>query len=364
MENTENKTTENRTHHPLSFSKWPMWNVCTSYESDGGNDATKAGTAKHQDFEESLNEVATGVPAIHSTEGAAWAASVVADMAGDEPIHSETRVEIQDTGCPELKGIYGYCDAWFVKDGRLTVVDYKSGGKGELDYMPQLQGYAFALLSSATGLFAYVDEVTCVVLYGADHVVVTETYSADQLAETAKRIVRSVNEARGVPNPVTNCGPQCRYCKHRMECPSCGGNIVRFQRNELADMTKAQLWYTLSAMKAAIEAELERMKKELVDSGATALDDGVYRYELKTDARGRAKSTSINELIGDLVERGVEVPVEEVYRNCTISKDTLKSLVKDAAKAAGVKVKEVEEMYTNRTVYGTPATKMVRVNVS
>lgn len=357
----DNTNTNERTHHESGFSKWPMWNICSAYESDGGNDATKAGTAKHQDFEESLNEVATGVPALHSTDGAAWAASVVADMAGGEPIHSETRVEIQDTGCPELRGIYGYCDAWFVKDGHLTVVDYKSGGKGELDYMPQLQGYAFALLSSATGLFAYDDEVTCVVLYGADHAVVTETYTADQLAETAKRIVRSVNEARDVPNPVTNCGPQCRYCKHRMECPSMSGNIERFKRGELADMSKAKLWYTLTAMKAVIEAELEKMKTALIESGEAALDDGVYRYELKTDSRGKAKSTDIVGLCNDLAELGLDIQFEDVAKAVSLSKTALRDIARPLAKSAGITLAKVDEVYASHTEYGTPATKLVRV---
>lgn len=350
--------TNTRTHHELSFSKWPMWNACPCFDSDGDTAATVAGTAQHLDFEESINEVNTGVPALHSTPGAAWAAGVASELAGSEHINSETRVEVLDTGVPYLRGIFGFCDAHFVSGGHLTVIDYKSGGKTELDYMPQLAGYAFALLSSAKGLFITDDVVTCVILYGATREVVKRDFTSDELAEIAKRIVSS----RLADDRIPRCGAACRYCSHRLECTAIGGKLAAFRRGELAEMSDAKLYATLSAMKAAIEAEMERLKGVAAANGG-ALDDGEVRYEIHT-SRGRAKANDIVGMWQSLCDRDVLIEQADIMKACTISKAAFVDMAKAEARAKGVKVKELGEIYERNTLYGDDIAKLVRVEAT
>ena len=154
----------------------------------------------------------------------------------------------------------------------------------------------------------------------------------------------------------------CRYCSHRLECPSVQGVVTRFRRGELADMSDAKRYYVLSAMKGAIESELERIKGEFAASGAQSLSDGEYAYELRADSRGRAVRTHIGALCSDLTARGVAVPLEEVEDNCLITKAAFLSCVKAAAKDAGLKVKDLEAIYARYTEYGNPAVKMVLVS--
>ena len=346
---------EERKHHELSFSKWPMWAVCPCFDSSGGNEQTEAGTAKHLDFEESINEVNTGTPALHSTEGASWAAGECSELAGGTIIHSETRVEVLDTGVPYLRGIYGFCDAHFIKDGHLTVIDYKSGRKTYLDYIPQLAGYAFAILSSTEGLFVADDTVTLVVLYGATHETVKVDMSTDRIAEIARTVVSS----RLAEDRVPRCGSACRYCSHRLECQAFEGKLTMFRKGELASMSDAKLYYTLSVMKSAIEAEMERLKETAIANGGV-LDDGETRYEVRSVA-GRASGNDILRLWQELCDRNVLIDQADLMRACSITKTKFKALVKDEAKAAGVKVKELDEMYEKYTTYGSPSQRMERV---
>lgn len=342
-----------RKHHPMGFSKWPMISVCPSFDSvEQTNKAAEEGTAKHVDFEESINEINTGVPALHSTESAKWAAEYVASVANGAKVNSETKVV--DVGT----GVFGYCDAWCVTaDGQLCVFDYKSGARTDLDQMPQVMGYAHAILTmDELGLELDPSKaVACYLLYGASHEVVKSVFTYNDLALMSDVCMASCAHS----GSVFNMSPACRYCKHKDTCPALGHALAEFKRNFLSDLSDAKKYYVLSSMKSAIEAEIERLKGVAAENGGV-LDDGEYRYETKT-SRGKAKANDIVNLWQELCDRNVMIEQSDIMKACTISKTAFRDLCRDEAKANGVKVKELDEMYERNTVYGDDVTRLVRV---
>lgn len=342
-----------RTHHKYSFSKWPAFKICGHYESDEReSEEAKSGTAKHLDFEECINEVNTGVPAMHESEGARWAANYLKSIAGNREINTETQVVIPAGMVCE--GISGYCDAWFIKDNELYVIDFKSGALGSIDYMPQVMGYALALASYNESVKS--NPIHCILLFGASKEVVNNTYSYSKLVENAAEITINLNSKDN--KPCAN--GMCKYCKHSKECEAMAGNIIKFKDNALTNMSNASLYDWCVSAKSAIEKWMDDIKQIAINNGGV-LDDGKVRYEIKTDKRGRMTSVNVAQLWYDMSDKGCSITQEQLMKACTISKKAFTDLYKADAKSNGMLVKDIESKYSERCTYGEPASKLIKV---
>ncbi len=207
-------------HHSLSPSKFPAWAVCPLFDSDDTprQDATE-GTAQHA----ALSSFLTSGPAplaslsADAQEAVTWAADYIRNLAGVDPVASETRVEYSapDAFAPGGESVlfYGTADAIIIRPpGNMAdLIDFKSGADDH-DHRAQLAGYALALFSMRKRLKV----IRCHVLYGrVRHV---DSWSLTQ-AEAAGTVL-PILDARNSPHAHPAASHYCGMCAHRVTCPA------------------------------------------------------------------------------------------------------------------------------------------------
>ena len=359
---------EERRHHELSFSKWSALKVCPHFQSsERVTKEAKGGSDSHDNLEELIHARNTSSPcgseALKDSK-AAFALDFIDEKIGNSCvfIHSEEKVEVvSGLGFP-AEGVFGYCDAWSIdEDGRLKVFDYKSGASTNFDDMPQVMGYALAICSQLRrdGVRFNENEIDCYVIYGSDYHTSYGMFTLDQLLENAVVVMDKVQNKAHCSCELNG---HCKYCGGNMKCDKLREEIIGVNEGTLAEMPDAKLYSLMSVIKSVAEKKLDELKETARANGGF-LDSGDIRYELRADKHGRMTGVDVNGLRLDLMERGVEVTPEVLIGSCSIAKGAFKELVKDDAKLHGVKVKELEEMYDKRSVFGKPSEKMVRVDV-
>lgn len=361
-----------RKHHPLSPSNWPAWVACPGYTSDGGRrSSADEGTQQHELFAKALVEARSGaLPDEESSPG--WAAAEVLKYATPDTIHVEEMatgiadvVSFPDAACGDdmcpssTVRYFGYPDAWCVKQGRLHVFDYKSGSRPQgYDHWPQLVGYAWAVACSSPGQLD--EQATLHVLYGADRWHEEKTVSLADALDDAKYILsRRLFHDDGERSACA----QCKWCKHRSTCHAATMAVANIERDvTVADLPPSVVLDRLSIVEGIIKSERERIRDIAIANGGV-LDGGGVRYEMRESA-GTRKSVDIPALLSEVVVRGIETSPDEIVAACDISKKAFSSLYKDRAKAAGLKVKDLDAIYDAKVERNPPVQKLVRVSGS
>ena len=355
---------EERQHHELSFSKWSALKVCPNFQSsERVTKEAKGGSDSHDNLAELIYARNNGVPSTVKDDKAWFALDFIESKLDNksEFIHSEEKVKVIGGFGYPAEGVFGYCDAWVLDGERLKVFDYKSGASTNFDDMPQVMGYALAICTMLKndGRTFNENEIDCYVIYGSDYHTSYGMFTLDQLLENAVVVMDKVQN-----NEHCSCelNGHCQYCGGNMKCDKLREEIIGVNEGTLAEMPDAKLYSLMSVIKSVAEKKLDELKETARANGGF-LDSGDIRYELRADKHGRMTGVDVNGLRLDLMERGVDVAPEVLIGSCSIAKGAFKELVKDDAKLHGVKVKELEEMYDKRSVFGKPSEKMVRVDV-
>lgn len=355
------------THHPRSMSKWPHWLQCAHWVGDEAEtEASKAGTQAHESFAKQINDYQFGGKKDFTEDGAGWAAQTVVNMAVGKTckVHVEEEVKYLDTDYPSSGNgefISGTCDAWFLADnGMVYVFDFKNGSPSELDYMPQVFGYASAIIQRLNEEGA--DDVKCAkchILYGATK----QTYSvlvdkADLAKNTAECLHTYANKSKMFSTPCVSCA----YCANRLNCPTLSRDVVTVgsedAENMLACLSDAKQYQLLAAVKGFCERRLNELKDLAVLNGG--LDDGEVKYEVKRNRHGSVIRTDIQRLYGEAISRGVDISEGQMMEACSLSKDSFVKLCKEHNDIANLKVKDMEELYESVSIYGAPSVRLVK----
>lgn len=349
---SDKKSTRDRAHHPLSPSNWPAWLVCPNFQGGVSSAAAEAGTDQHEAYALALE---AGVDDIDSS-GPAWAARETLKVCGDAGVHVEDRVDITVDVDGAVVKTYGYADAWFSSDGYLEVIDFKSGCETLVDYWPQLKGYALGV-AQRLGL-EYDVPVKLHILYGAEykhiaHVCTLNECEADAKLAIAKRIYRTDADR-------CQC-PQCRWCANRESCHTAMEALDRVltEPTTLALIPDALLLDRLSNIEGIVKGEKERIRNNAIANGGF-VESGDVRYEMRETA-GSRKSVDILGIMADCPKLGLDVNGVDMLKACDIGKSDFLNLVKEQAKDAGVKVKQVVDLYNSHVERNPPTYKLVRV---
>lgn len=353
---SDKKSTRERKHHPFSPSNWPAWMACPNFEGGVKSAAADAGTDQHEAY---ANALLSGVDEFDES-GPAWAARETLNLrcgSSGMKVHVEDKVDISvDVDGLSVK-TYGYVDSWLVDgDGVLHVVDFKSGVETAVDYWPQLKGYATGV-AQKLGLHDDAD-VVLHILYGAEfnHAMIRTTVG--KCLDTA----RAALSWRIYRTDADRCMcPQCGWCANRESCHVALEALDRVltEPSALSEIPDALLLDRISNIEGIVKGEKERIRNKAVANGGFIEGDGV-RYEMRETA-GSRKSVDILGIMADCPKLGIGVDVVDMLKACDLGKADFLDLVKGQAKDAGVKVKQVVDLYNSHVERNPPTYKLVRV---
>ena len=347
--------TEERAHHPMSPSNWPAWSRCPHFQGGVKSAAADDGTLQHEAYANAVNK---GGVDEYDSGGPAWAARRTIELQGRiADLHVEERIDISVEVDGASVKTYGYADCWFMgDDGVPNVIDFKSGCSTAVDYWPQLQGYALGV-AQRLGL----DEDVVVklhILYGGDfqHIVwKTNVNSCKAMSgyAIARRIYRTEADRETCP--------QCRWCANRHLCRAATGALETIETDTTPSIAlpDAVLLDRFAVIEGIIKAEKERIRQNAIANGGF-IESGDVRYEMKETA-GTRKSVDILGIMGDCPKLGIDVNGVEMLGACDLGKKDFVDLVRDRAKAAGLKIKDVEAVYNSHVERNPPTQKLVRV---
>lgn len=340
-----------RIHHERGMSRWPAKIACPFHEpEDMASGAAERGTSLHDD----LAAVINGTKSADDVDlSVSWAASVIIDMAKGAEIHVEEKVEIVDP-MSDMDGVTGYVDAWFVLDGKLHVVDFKSGGMTDLQYEPQLMGYALGIYSSLRPGTVSERDVYMHVVYGGDFKVkssVTSIFDCnDMSAEVERRFDNPAAYARNINHA-------CMWCRHRKDCKAVNDAIENFEK-DITNMNDVQKLEHFGKINGIIKAESDRIKESIAQGDTISDGDITYR---KSHRDGKAVKTDIPALLAKCRDDGVDISESDIIGACSIGKKAFTDMAKAKAKAAGVKVSVLGDIYSQCCEYGTGFDVLERV---
>lgn len=191
-------------HHPtLSPSSFPKLKECIHYKANPvSGPAAERGTNLHEQIEKHHTH---GIPIDEAAAAAAYARAkeYIRDIRG-----VETRLAYISEDMTETT--FGTADMWGYTDGKLVLVDYKSGSQHPSSYVEQMALYSLMLMER-TG------ENQCLsVIVGIDS---GEddffTWSIEKTKQCVDAIIDRVQE--GTEPPKEN--KYCNWCVRRSTCP-------------------------------------------------------------------------------------------------------------------------------------------------
>ena len=275
-----------RNHHPKSPSRFPAWMECHCWESDGNTSQDASiGTDVHNQAQKYIEE---GTEPDNKT--ARWFGETTMALAEGNKVDCE----VQFKGVfGSVDGIFGYVDAFFMKDGVRHIVDFKTFSDGTKNYRPQLRGYAALTL----GRFGENrnDVVMLHILHGG---IWKEEVWESTVGECYDKTAYLLAQVEGNPQPML-CS-WCSMCSKCKECPMVANAVQVVQENGVvfSKMSICQKLVVLDAVDKLSKTLRDEAKKMAEANGGVLEMDGI-RYEMKPWA-GKSKLTDICQLAGDL----------------------------------------------------------------
>lgn len=344
-----------REHHKYGPSRWPALLCCPNHSPTGETtDAAKHGTKNHEQLEACLR---SGDPSLTDEGGVAFAAGWILRESSGRELHIEEKVTITDPLIPQLDEAFGYVDVWWTSGRTLHVCDFKSGSGSSLPQMAQLMGYAYALTTMLSP--GSIDErrILLHVVYGGEFSVKTVEVSAVDCYELAKDVARRIENPSAFKE---NINIACRWCSRLGQCRTAERAVKEFEE-ETKNMNDTEKLEHFAKIRGIISAEEDRIKAS-IEVGAYVESGGV-RYT-KTHRDGKATSTDVKALIEMAGSDGVAVDSDAVLGACSLSKSAWKSVAKGAAKAAGKKLSDLDDMYNACSQFGAGYDMLVRSEVA
>lgn len=329
-------------HHKMGMSKWTPWSVCSHYDSVEHSTAASIGSGQHDKLHRKLTgdetlELDTTSMLDRAVE---WAANIIKETAGDNTVYSEEMVEIRESVSPQLKGIYGTVDAFFVETDEhgekvIHVFDFKAMGKGMgCDLFPQLKGYALGVAS----MLGVSDSRTKCVL----HILLGGIFSHEKL-ETDLFDCRTQGEtvvnARKHNEAAPYCPSEwCKYCKHSTYCVATDEQIDVVRQGVLNSLSVPMRLVLIDQLESILKKAKEEAKAEIALNDSKMIEDNGVAYAIR-EQNGVAKlrNDMMLPLIDTLHSRGVSS--ETIFGKCTIKKSDVMKLLQ----ATGMKLKSKDE---------------------
>jgi len=191
-------------HHPtLSPSSFPKLKQCIHYKANPvAGPAAERGSSLHKQIE---NHHTKGIPIDDAGASAAYARAkgYISDIRGIETRLAYIGGDLTET-------TFGTADMWGYHDGKLVLVDYKSGSQHPSSYVEQMAVYALMLMER-------VGEEECIsIIVGIDS---GEDDIFAWSIEKAKKLVDGIIERvqAGTEPPKEN--SFCSWCARRTTCP-------------------------------------------------------------------------------------------------------------------------------------------------
>ena len=202
-----------RAHHDFGPSTWPDRQRCPDFKPDGkSSDAAARGTRIHELWHQVATDQTATAADYEELICATWAANLIKDLAKDNPVTWETKLESTE---PEY---FGYSDCFWTEDDGATLVicDGKSGQGNPEQYM-QLVGYGHAYMQHHPECTAMVGHF----LYWDMRKLKTFALSRDEVLNTVERFLDHIATGEA------KTGLQCTWCQRWDRCDAIRGAAFR-----------------------------------------------------------------------------------------------------------------------------------------
>lgn len=250
---------------------------------------------------------------------------------------------------PRLEGheVAGSADIVGISDGVAVVYDLKTGRRENVD--PAAENLQLATLALAVHLAHGVDSVRVGLIFPVPGGVVTDEHTLDALDLAAWQA-----ELAGIVDKIPTSKPQpgkkqCRYCKARAVCPAMTSALAEAtpRRRLPVVMTSADItgpdhareqYLALRSAKTALEMAWGALRQYVVENGPVDLGDG-RAYGSRTSQR---ESIDLSTRVAVDALRTELGPAWESAVELSTSKTAIKDAAREAAKATGEKIAQVE----------------------
>lgn len=330
-------------HHKMGMSRWTPWSVCSHYDSVERSTAASLGSGQHDKLHRKLTgdetlELDTTSMLDRAVE---WAANIINETAGDNTVYSEEMVEIRESVSPQLKGIYGTVDAFFVETDEhgekvIHVFDFKAMGKGMgCDLFPQLKGYALGVASMLGVSDGRTKCVLHILLGGvfSHEILETDLFDCRTQGETVVN-ARKHNEA------APYCPSEwCKYCKHSTYCVATDEQIDVVRQGVLNSLSVPMRLVLIDQLESILKKAKEEAKAEIALNDSKMIEDNGVAYAIKiTNGPAQLKPDSMLDIYGMCVTSGVTL--DEFLGVSKLSKTDLMKLI---ASKAGIPIRSKKE---------------------
>ena len=219
-----------------------------------------------------------------------------------EPMADDWSVEVKMSR-NEPFPLKGTADVLGISDGRVVVVDWKSGRKTDSPHEQQVRGYGWmAALDYPASDF----EIVALVVWLQDWDIQTYRWTAAELREWMAEFHDRVWSWDGTSYAV---GEQCVYCQRGTACPGRSQALASASTAIMATdpalpegVELGRLWDAIPALEKACKATRERVKEAIEASGGLDLGDGRRLALKERNIRPEIDSEMVPEVLSEWSE--------------------------------------------------------------